>query len=178
MDAAAGKVLERGKLKSCASCHGEMEKGDHVARDYIGPAQITDGRIVLHSSKAKTHGEKLRYEEAENKNTLGYWVNSKDWAEWEFQATRTGTFDIHLWQGCGTGSGGSEIAILTAGQMVNFKVEETGHFQNFKERIVGQVKFAETGPQRLEIRALEMPGPAVMDVRLIVLTPVKAAEVR
>ena len=175
VDAAVGKVLERGKLTNCAGCHAEMEKGDHVARDYIIPAQITDGRIVLHSSKARTYGEKLHYEEAEIKNTLGYWVNPSDWAEWKFQVARTGTFDIHIWQGCGTGSGGSEIAIIAAGQTKTFTVEETGHFQHFKERVVGQVTFAETGPQTLELRVLKKPGPAVMDVRMIILTPTKAA---
>lgn len=173
VDAKAGKISERGKLTSCAACHADMEKGDFVARDYIVPAQISDGRIVLHSSKAQVHGEKLHYEEAEKNNTLGYWVNPADWAEWEFLVARPGTFDIHLWQGCGLGSGGSGIAIVAAGQTRNFTVEETGNFQNFKERVIGQVTFAEAGPQTLEIRALSKPGPGVMAVRMIVLVPTK-----
>ncbi|GAA5117848.1 hypothetical protein JIN84_16800 [Luteolibacter yonseiensis] len=173
VDATAGRIAERGRLPKCAACHEEMVKGDHVSRDYIIPAQITDGRIILHSSGATTHGEKLRYEEPEKKNTLGFWVDPADWAEWEFNVTRPGTFDIHLWQGCGPGSGGSEVSITTAGQTAGFVVEETGHFQNFKERVVGRVRFEKTGPQKLELRALKKPGAAVMDVRLIVLTPVK-----
>ena len=175
VDGASSKVLERGKLASCASCHEEKAKGDFVARDYLVPAQLTGGRIILHSSKAKTHGEKLHYEEEQIKNTLGYWTNAADWAEWEFQVTRPGKYDIHLWQGCGTGCGGSEVGIVTAGQTVTFNVEETGHFQNFKERVVGQVNFMETGPQRLEVRVRKMAGPAVMDLRLVVLTPVVSA---
>jgi hypothetical protein len=174
VDGASNKILERGKLASCASCHQEMTKGDFVARDFVIPAQITDGRIILHSSKAKTHGEKLHYEEEQIKNTLGYWTNSADWAEWEFQVNRPGKFDIHLWLGCGTGSGGSEIGIVTAGQAVIFNVEETGHFQNFKERVVGKVNFAKSGPQRLEIRVRKMAGHAVMDLQKMVLTPVTA----
>lgn len=175
VDGAGSKVLERGKLTSCATCHQQMTKGDFVARDYLIPAQITDGRIILHASKAKAHGEKLHYEDEQNKNTLGYWTNPADWIEWEFQVTRPGLLDIHLWQGCGTGCGGSEVEIVTAGQTAIFKVEETGHFQNFKERVVGQVNFAETGPQRLEVRVRKMAGPAVMDLRMIVLTPVISA---
>lgn len=169
VDGASTKVLERGKV---ASVHHEMGKGDFVARDYLVPAQITSGRIILHSSMAETHGEKLHYEPEEAKNTLGYWTNPADWAEWEFQVSRPGKFEIHLWQGCGTGCGGSEIEIVTAGQSVAFKVEETGHFQNFKERVVGQVSFEKTGLQRLEVRVRKMAGPAVMDLRLVVLTPV------
>lgn len=176
VDATASKVVDRGKLTSCAACHEKMQKGDYVARNYIVPAQITDGRIILHSSEADAHGEKLHYEDAENKNTLGYWVNPADWAEWTFSVALPGTFDIHLWQGCGPGSGGSEASIIVAGQTVNFTVEDTGHFQNFKERVVGRVTFAEKGAQSLEIRARSMPGAAVMDVRMIVLTPVKDGE--
>jgi hypothetical protein len=175
-DAAAGKIVERGKLANCADCHEAMEKGDHVARGYLKPAQITDGRIVLHSSKATAHGEKLHYEEIENKNTLGFWVNPADWAEWGFDVSQPGTFDIHLWQGCGPGSGGSEVTVIAAGQTVRFTVEETGGFQDFKERVVGRVKFEKAGPQTLEIRAEKKPGLAVMDLRQIVLTPVKAGE--
>lgn len=172
VDGAVTKISERGKL---ASGHVGMDKGDYVARDYVVPAQLTGGRIILHSSKAKVHGEKLRYEPEENKNTLGYWTNSADWAEWEFQVIRPGKYEIHLWQGCGTGCGGSEVGIVTAGQTVTFNVEETGHFQNFKERVVGQVNFQKTGPQRLEVRVRKMAGPAVMDLRLVVLTPVVSA---
>ncbi len=172
VDGAASKVLERGKVASCVSCHQEMTKGDFVSRDYLIPAQINDGRIILHANKAKAHGEKLHYEEEQIKNTLGYWTNSADWAEWEFQVNRPGKFEIHLWQGCGTGSGGSEVGIVTAGQTVIFNVEETGHFQNFKERVVGRVNLVETGPQRLEIRVRKMAGHAVMDLQRMVLTPV------
>lgn len=172
VDAATSKIVERGKLPRCAGCHEDMVKGDHVSRDYIIPTQITDGRIVLHSSEAITHGEKLHYEEQEKKNTLGFWVNPADWAEWKFHVAQPGTFEIHLWQGCGPGSGGSEVSIITAGQTATFLVEETGNFQNFKERVVGSVKFDKTGPQSLQIRTGKKPGPAVMDVRMIVLTPI------
>jgi len=173
VDATAGKVVERGRMPKCADCHEDLVKGDHVSRDYIIPAQLTGGRIVLHASEATTHGEKLRYEEPEKKNTLGFWVDPADWAEWKFNVNRPGTFDIHLWQGCGPGSGGSEVSVSAAGQTITFRVEETGHFQNFRERVIGRVRFEKTGPQKLELRALNKPGPAVMDVRQIVLTPVK-----
>lgn len=174
VDAAASKIAERGKLKRCASCHDDYEKGDHVTRmGYIGPVQLTGGRIVLHSSKAKAHGEKLHYEEQENKNTLGFWVNPGDWASWDFEVQRPGTYAIHIWQGCGTGSGDSEVEIKCADQSSRFKVEETGHFQNFKERVIGKVTFTKTGAQTLEVRPISKPGMAVMDLRQVVLVPVK-----
>lgn len=174
VDAAAAKIAERGKLQRCATCHDDYAKGDYVTRvAYIGPAQLSGGRIVLHSSTAKTHGEKLKYEDPEKKNTLGFWVNPADWASWDFEVMQPGTYEIHIWQGCGKGSGDSEVEIKSAGQSSPFKVEDTGHFQNFKERVIGKVTFDKVGPQALEVRALSKPGAAVMDLRQVVLVPVK-----
>jgi hypothetical protein len=172
VDAAASKIVARGKIASCASCHEEFKKGDQVFKEYILPAQLTGGRIVLHSSKAKVTGEKLRYEPEEKKNTLGYWTNPGDWASWSFEVSRPGTYDIHVWQGCGKGSGGSEVAVTTADQTSTFTVEDTGHFQNFKQRVIGRVTFKAAGPQTLEVRPRNKKGGAVMDLRQILLMPV------
>jgi arylsulfatase A len=80
---------------------------------------------------------------------------------------------IHIWQGCGKGSGGSEIEIICAGQTNPFMVDDTGHFQNFRERKVGTITFVKPGPQSFELRAKVKPGMAVMDCRQIILVPVK-----
>ncbi len=172
VDGAASKIVERGKLPRCASCHEEFKKGDQVSKEYILPAQLTGGRIVLHSSQAKVTGEKLRYESEEKKNTLGYWTNQGDWASWAFEVSRPGTYDIHVWQGCGKDSGGSEVAVTTADQTATFTVEDTGHFQNFKERLIGRVTFKAAGPQTLEVRPRSKKGAAVMDLRQVILRPV------
>lgn len=173
LDGAGQKIVERGKLARCASCHEDFTRGDHVSKLYVAPAQLSGGRIVLHSSTAEVHGEKLQYEEKPEKNTLGFWVNPADHASWNFKVATPGTYSIHLWQGCGKGSGGSEVEIKCGGQSARFTVEDTGHFQNFKEREVGQLTFDKPGPQTLEVRAITKPGAAVMDLRQILLVPVK-----
>jgi hypothetical protein len=169
VDGGASGILERGKISRCATCHEEYPQGDFVTKVYAEPAQLSGGRVVLHSSTAQVHGEKLQYEEAEAKNTLGYWVNPKDWASWHFGA-KSGTYAVHIWQGCGKGSGGSEVEITCGGQSVKFTVEDTGHFQNFRERVVGKLKI-EGSLQVLEVRALSKPGAAVMDLRQVILVP-------
>lgn len=171
VDGAASRVVERGKLPRCASCHEEFKKGDQVSKEYILPAQLSGGRIVLHSSQARVTGGKLRYENEEKKNTLGYWTDPGDWASWTFEVSRPGTYDIHVWQGCGKDNGGSEVAVTTAGQTTTFIVEDTGHFQNFKQRIIGRVTFKTPGPQTLEVRPRSKKGEAVMDLRQMILTP-------
>lgn len=176
IDGAASKIVERGKLTRCVSCHENFQKGDHVSKEYIIPAQLTGGRIVLHSSRATTTGDKLKYLNEEKMNTLGHWVNQSDWASWTFDVNRPGTFEIHVWQGCKDGSGGSEVAVTTAGQTVTFQVEETGHLPNFKERVIGRVIFKEASAQTLEVRVRSKPGDAVMELRQVILVPVESTQ--
>lgn len=173
VDGQAAKITGRGRLMQCASCHEDYPDSDFVTKAYAAPVQLSGGRIVLHSSRAQVQGEKLQYERAEAKNTLGFWVNPQDRASWHFQVIKPGTYSIHIWQGCGKGSGGSEVEIKCAGQSAKFNVEDTGHFQNFKERVVGKLTFDHAGPQALEVRALSKPGPAVMDLRQVILVPDK-----
>ena len=72
--------------------------------DPIG--QLGDGRLNLHAYQAKTTGEKLRFEPQAHKNTVGYWVNAKDFATWSIQVERPGKFNVGILQGCGAGQGG------------------------------------------------------------------------
>jgi hypothetical protein len=171
VDAEATRIVQRGKLPQCASCHEEYPRGDYVTKEYAMPAQLSGGRIVLHSSKAQVHGTHLRYEPEEHKNTLGYWSDPSDWASWTFDVSQPGTYKIHLWQGCGKTNGGSEVSIICAGQTSAFIVEDTGGYQNFKEREIGSVTFSKPGPQTLEVRPKTKTGNGVMDLQKVVLIP-------
>ena len=75
----------------------------------IGAAD--DGAITLHGRDAKVHGTKLRYEPEPHKQTLGFWTQAGDAAEWSFHADRSGDYDIEVLQGCGAGQGGSSMQV-------------------------------------------------------------------
>lgn len=112
-------------------------------------------------------GPRLRYEPQLAKNTLGYWTNVADTAGWSFQVPRAGRYELELQQGCGAESGGARVRIEVAGQSLIWEVEETGHFQNFVWRRVGEVSLAENGPVALRLVPESKPGVAVMDLRQI-----------
>lgn len=132
-----------------------------------------DASVTLAAHDSVTHGQLIRYEPQPHKNTVGYWANEKDWCEWHFYLDEPGSFDLHILQGCGKGQGDSEVAVTVGKQTVEFVVEDTGHFQNFKDRKIGRVELAGPGLYTLQIRAKKKAAKAVMDVRQVRLTPAK-----
>lgn len=132
--------------------------------------------LVLAASSAVVHGETLRYEPEAHKNCLGYWTEVMDWAEWTFEVPVAGRFAVEVWQGCGKGQGGSEVAVQVDDQRFDFVVEDTGHFQNFTPRLLGQVELA-AGEHTLALQPQSKRAAAVMDVRRVRLVPVPCLRV-
>ena len=132
--------------------------------------QAEDGSLTLPARHGVVHGEHLQYEPQPHKNTLGYWVNPKDWAEWHFDTKEAAEFGVRILQGCGEGQGGSEVVFAVGEQKLAFEVEDTGHFQNFRWRKVGKLA-VEAGRHVLTVRVQRLANKAVMDLRQVRLVP-------
>ena len=133
--------------------------------------QSEDGRVVLRARDATVHGVMLRYEPAKKKNCLGYWINPNDWADWQFQVDKPGTFAVEVDQGCGKGQGDSKVEVQCGTQKLPFTVKDTGHFQNWETLRIGHLTIDTAGQHRLAIRPLKKAHDAVMDVQAIRLIP-------
>jgi arylsulfatase A-like enzyme len=140
--------------------------------DYVPNPPAKDGTITLHARTAVVHGAMLRFEPLPHKNTLGFWVRKDDWAEFEFTPSAAGSYTVEVLQGCGKGSGGAEVELAVGAESITFIVKDTGGFQAFEAREVGSLKVG-TGRQTLTVKAKTKPGGAVMDLRQLVLKPVK-----
>ena len=84
-----------------------------------------------------------------------------------------GEFDLTLYYCCGSGSEGSKVAVLLNDQTLEFSVEDTGGFQNWRELRLGKVALNTKGENKLAIVPIEKKGAAVMDVQKVVLNPVR-----
>jgi len=138
----------------------------HVIRPSAG------GQFSLAAHDAVTHGQNLRYEPQPHKNTVGYWSRQEDWCEWHLATAKPGRYEVQILQGCGKGQGGSEVAVSIGGEEIIFTVEETGHFQNFKNRTIGTIELAAGDDDILQLRPRTKAAAAVMDVRQVRLIPV------
>jgi len=132
-----------------------------------------DGSIVLHARHAYPHGQAIRYEPQPNKNTIGYWTRKDDWVSWDFKVPTNGTYKVEILQGCGKGSGGSKVQFSVAEQRLEVIVEDTGGFQNFIVRNIGELKLEKPGNYTLSVKPITKPGLAVMDLRSVTLTPTR-----
>lgn len=164
-------------------CVVELElelASDHLERPEVGTAGA-DGSIWLPAHQARTVGTRLRFEPQPHKNTVGYWTDATDHAAWTFQVDRPGHFAVAILQGCGAGQGGSDAEITvsrdaTAVAQLPFQVEETGHFQNFRWRTIGQLELKSAGPHELKLSAIKIANAALVDVRAIHLVRQATAE--
>ena len=135
--------------------------------------QSIDGTIQLDAKTATTYATQIRYEPKPEKDCLGYWREKEDWAEWVFDVSDTGRFTLAIHYGCGNGNHGSRVAVLVNDQTVEFDVEDTGGFQTWKELSLGEVEIEVAGVNRLAVVPLSKTGNSVMDLKKVVLNPIR-----
>ena len=143
-----------------------------VNPDFKPDAQAADGTISLPARMADIHGVMLRYEPLPHKNTVGFWVRADDWVSWDFDVTEPGEFRLSSLQGCGTGSGGSQVEFAIGESKLTAQVKETGGFQNFNWVAIGTLKLDRPGRYTLSVKPQSKPKAAVMDLREVRLEPV------
>ena len=138
--------------------------------DSVKPS--ADGSILLHAYQATTYGDKLRFEPQWFKNTVGYWTVQTDHATWKLRVDQPGVYAVAVLQGCGAGQGGSDAKLTLTQESsqiaeVNFKVIETGHFQNFRWVQLGTIKLDKGGEYELDVAPVKIAKAALGDIRMI-----------
>ncbi len=147
---------------SLAAWRAAMDERSRVSEK--GPNPL----IFLEARDAHVVGDKLRYENPPQKDTLGVWVNPSDTASWSFNVSSPGQYRVSILQGCGKSQGGSTVALEAGTDRCEFTVVETGHFQHFVAREVGRLRLA-AGQTTLTVRPVEKKAAAVMDLRRVTL---------
>jgi alpha-L-fucosidase len=134
--------------------------------------QAADGSLSVIAANAEVQGKTLRYESGEGKDNLGFWTNEKDWARWDVQIDRPGTYRVEATYACDAGNAGSRYEVEVAGQKVQGEVADTGAWNTFVTREIGTITLLKTGRSTVAVRVLNKPKAAVMNLRSISLKPV------
>ena len=91
---------KHGKARRTAAVADVTRDGEpNILSSGVFVLDATSGQTLFaknaeHAKNAKVHGSKLRYEDQPHKDTLGFWVQQKDWAEWTFELPNEGKFDV------------------------------------------------------------------------------------
>ena len=146
--------------------------------------------ITLLASDSQPQGKRIRYEPETFKNVVGYWTEVDDWVQWSMQVPKSGAYRVELHCGCGSGNGGSMVDVEIESpktsadnaddksgstqvqtQTLEWKVRDTGHFQNIVIEPLGVVQL-EAGAGRLRVKPKTKAAAAVADIREVHLIPI------
>jgi alpha-L-fucosidase len=151
----------------------EIEGAAEVDQATFAINQAADGSIALKAVDAAVHGEELKYESGGGKDNLGYWMNADDWASWAFDVTKPGEFTVEITFACDIGSEDSEYVVAVGDRKLTGKVKATGSWSTFEKVELGTMKIDKAGKCTLSVKATSKPNLAVMNLKSIVLKPVK-----
>jgi alpha-L-fucosidase len=137
-----------------------------------GTAQDYDGSVVLPASEARLHGNQIKYETGHQRDNLGFWTNPADWADWAFQVTRPGKFEV-------TAEASSldtaSLKVSVGDSSSTGAVSATGDYGKFKVAKLGTIEIASAGKVTLAVHPVK-DGWHPLNLKAIRLKPVAAAQ--
>jgi alpha-L-fucosidase len=131
--------------------------------------QGRDGSILLPAAEANLHGQQLRYEAGSQRDCLGWWFNPSDWAEWDIQVTKPGSFAVTV-ETASVESGSFEIAV--GEDRIKAQAQPTGDFGKFAPLQAGRVSIASPGNITVRMHAIS-EGWHPLNIRALKLTPLQ-----
>jgi len=143
-----------------------------IVIDLDGPATVraADGSLLLAAAGAEIEGV-ASLQELKSVKNIGGWTDKDEKISWAVDA-RAGVYHVALTYSCAPHCAGSDFDVTVGDQKVSGHIESTGTFDDFKTMALGEIKIAKSGRAVVTIKATKIPGPAVMALSEIKLTPV------
>ena len=117
-----------------------------------GVAQDYDGSLVLPASEARTHGSDIKYETGDQRDNLGYWTNPDDWADWTFEVTKPGKFDVTAEVAA---LDKASIEVSVGDSRTQGSAAATGDYGKFRVIRLGTIEIPATGKTTLAVRPVK-----------------------
>jgi len=125
------------------------------------------GIFVLTPAAARTTGG-LRYQA--DRNNLGSWSNPAATCSWTLKGAKAGKYTVEF--AYGTTRAGVGYTLIAADQTLAGKTRNTGGMKTYKAYPIGTLTLP-AGQTTLTVKPDAFTGGAIMNYRLITLTPVK-----
>lgn len=131
--------------------------------------QPASGLLHFAAKDADIEGHTAAYEVG--KDCIGFWTNAGDSVSWTVKVNRPGKYKVQLTYACEAGSEGSLVSLTAAGKELQFTVEKTGSWSDFKTVDLGEIQLDAAGLTKFMVKARMKPNLAVMNLRSVRLNP-------
>jgi alpha-L-fucosidase len=130
---------------------------------------------TLYAAAARIHGSVAQYVplslERREHDFIGYWVDARDWVEWEFRTVQGGVYEVAAVIGADPVCAGNRYTLEVAGREFEKTVASTGGYEKFETVKVGTVTIPQAGTNRLAIKPVKVsPGSGLLNVHAVTLT--------
>jgi alpha-L-fucosidase len=106
----------------------------------------------------------------------GYWLKKEGRISWDALLRPGQTYSVEMEYACKPGSEGGAFTLEVGDQRLEGKVKaDTGSWQEYKIMNLGVIKAGSDKREAVTMKALMIPGEALMNVRKVVLTPVEGS---
>ena len=172
--------------------------GKGKAKGGNGPGNAVDPRTLaigyrefpitmLPARDGEPRGEMRRSSKAPNSSYFVNWTKPTDSAVWNIEVVTTGTYIVTLDYACAAADVGSNLELSFEGTLLKGKVSEAfdsplkieqdtitrpdgeSVMRDFKTMVLGEVRL-EPGKGELKLRATDIPGKSVMELRRVTMT--------
>jgi len=130
--------------------------------------QESDGSVRLLASEAVTHGNEIKFEDGND--NLGFWTNPADWANWSFQVSQPGKFQV-VADIASQGQGKFEVVL--GDQRLTGTAPKTGDYAKYKRvTLSGTLDIAAPGKITVAVKAVK-DGWEPLNLKSLTLKPAK-----
>jgi alpha-L-fucosidase len=134
--------------------------------------QQADGTVLLPASEARVRGEQIRYESGQQRNSLGFWFDPAEGADWEFTVAKPGRFEVSA-EVAAPAAAAIEVGLQD--QKLRGDVPVTGDYGKFKWTNLGFIELKSTGKTTLALRGVQ-DGWHPVNLRSIQLKPARSGQ--
>jgi len=133
-----------------------------------------NGQLNLDPNLADLHGDTIQAEAKDGIRNLGFWFDAKASASWTVVIPAAGSYSVST--SVATLSDGAQFVVESGGQSLTGAVPNTGDWARFQPLNLGTLQFQAPGEVVITVRPKDPSTWKAINMRAIVLTPVKGDE--
>ncbi len=135
----------------------------------VSLSQDFDGSLLLPAAEARVHGQQAKFESGPDHDNIGFWLDPKDWVDWEIQITKTGKFEVSVEIAAPKAA---SIEISMGEQKLKGAARVTGDYVRYRVVRLGTLELGSTGKVTLAVHPVE-DGWHPINLRSVRLRPAK-----